>query len=515
MSGWLPLDSLRWRWAVIAIAVAAFVGAGYLGRYLRSEFVPQEDESEFNIRVKAPLGASLAATDGVFERIRQKLVGQPWLEYTFIAIGADELQRVNEGTMYVQMKPKGTRAMSQGKAMEWTRKQVASIAEARVSVEIVPRVSGGGIKAADVLLEVRGNDLERLEEACAHVIAKMRASGGYVDVDTSYEKGKPEVNVYVKRDRAADLGVSSSAVASTIKALIGGDDVGKFRAEADRYDVTVRLSEPFRSRTEDIERLSVRSARGDLVTLSNVAWVKEGTGPVQIDRNNRTRQITIFANLQRDKKVLGEAVVELARFLEEEKLPAGYGYGFTGMAETMEESFRSLLFALALAVVIVYMVLASQFESFVHPFTIMLSLPLSIIGALGALVATGMTMSIFTMIGIILLMGLVTKNGILLVDFTNTLRRRDGMERNAAILKAGPTRLRPILMTTFAMIFGMLPIALGTGAGSESRSPMAVAVIGGLTTSTLLTLVVVPVVYTLLDDLSHPGQWRIVRWLRG
>jgi HAE1 family hydrophobic/amphiphilic exporter-1 len=204
-------------------------------------------------------------------------------------------------------------------------------------------------------------------------------------------------------------------------------------------------------------------------------------------------------------------VTELTRFVQEVGLPPGYTFGFTGMADTMKESFGYLFFALFLAVIIVYMVLASQFESFIHPFTIMLALPLSLVGALGALLLAHMTVSIFTMIGIIMLMGLVTKNGILLVDFTNTLRRRDGMERNAAILKAGPIRLRPILMTTFAMIFGMGPIALF---GSESRAPMAVTVIGGLTTSTLLTLVVVPVVYTLLDDLAHPSRWRVVRWLR-
>jgi HAE1 family hydrophobic/amphiphilic exporter-1 len=250
------------------------------------------------------------------------------------------------------------------------------------------------------------------------------------------------------------------------------------------------------------------------VSLRNVAWIDQVPGPVQIDRYNRARQITLLANLQRDKKVLGEAVSEVSDFIKEEELPPGYSYGFAGMADTMRESFGYLLFALFLAVVMVYMVLGSQFESFAHPLTIMLSLPLSLVGALGALVATGLTMSIFTMIGIIMLMGLVTKNAILLVDYTNTLRERDGMERNAALPRAGPVRLRPILMTTLAMIFGMLPIAIGTGAGSESRAPMAVAVIGGLITSTLLTLVVIPVVYTFMDDLVHPGRWRMVQWWR-
>ncbi|RMF93679.1 MAG: efflux RND transporter permease subunit [Nitrospinota bacterium] len=505
--------ALRWRWGVILLALATFLASGYLGRFLRTEFIPVEDQSEFNIKVKAPLGASLQTTDAILERIRQRLAGQPWLDYTFATIGADELQRVNEGTLYVKMVEKEHRSTSQLEAMAWVREQVADIREAKVSVEVVPRVAGGGRKWADVQLELRGPDLDRLEAMATSIMEKMRAAGGYVDIDTTYEKGKPELNVYVKRDRAADLGVSPWAIAATVKALIGGDDVSKFKAGGDRYDVSVRLQERYRNRPEDLQFLTVRGRNGALVNLRNVAWIREESGPVQIDRYNRTRQITILANLQQEEKVLGEAVAELTRFVREEGLPPGYSFGFAGFAEEMEESFRNLIFALLLAVIMIYMVLASQFESFIHPLTIMLSVPLSVVGALGALVVTGMTVSIFTMIGMIMLMGLVTKNGILLVDFINTLRTRDQMTREAAIRKAGPIRLRPILMTTFAMIFGMLPIALGTGAGSEARAPMAVAVIGGLTTSTLLTLVVVPVVYTLLDDLRHPQDWQIwKRW---
>ncbi len=503
--------AMRRRWVVVLMTLGILGATVFLTRYLRSEFVPLEDQSEFNIKVKAPLGSSVAATDQVFEKIRRRVEGKPWLAYTFVTIGADELQRVNQGAMYIKMVEKDQRTVGQKDVMEWVRKQMADITEAKVSVEVVPRVSGGGMKYSDVQVEVRGRNLDLLESIAAKVLDKMHTTPGYVDLDTSYEKNKPEVNVYIKRDRAADMGVNPLVVASTVRALIGGEDISKFKAEGDRYDVSIRLQESFRNRPEDINLLSVRSMTGALVNLRNVATVKEEAGPVQIDRYNRTRQITVNANLERDKKVLGEAVAELTSVITGMHLPAGYTFGFAGMADTMQESFDSLRFALIMAVIIIYMVLASQFESFVHPFTIMLSLPLSVIGALGFLILARMTVSIFSMIGIILLMGLVTKNGILLVDFTNTLRRRDGMERDAAILKAGPIRLRPILMTTFAMIFGMLPVAVF---GSETRSPMAICVIGGLTTSTLLTLVVVPVFYALLDDLSNPGQWRITRWLR-
>ncbi len=510
--------ALRRRWSVVGIAILSFVAAIGVSRYMRSEFIPMEDASEFSIQVKAPLGASLATTDAMLQTIHERLKTQPWLDYTFTTIGTDELQRVNEGGMYVRMLDKRTRLArglpGQMQAMQWVRDNLKDIKDARISVGVVGRVSGGGQREADLQIEIRGSNLDRLETITAQLMDKMKKDDAYVDLDTTYEKGKPQIGVYVKRDRAADLGVSPLAVASTVKALIGGDDVSKFQSEGDRYDVSVRLQEPFRNRPEDIELLTVRNMKGQLVQLQNVAWIKEEPGPVQIDRFNRTRQITILANLQQDKKVLGQAVEELTGFIKQADLPSGYSYGFMGMADHMSESFQNLSFALILAVVMVYMVLAAQFESFIHPFTIMLALPLSVIGALGMLVATGQTMSIFTMIGIIMLMGLATKNGILLVDFTNTLRERDGMERNAAILKAGPIRLRPILMTTLAMIFGMLPTAFGRGEGSESRSPMAMAVIGGLTTSTLLTLVVVPVVYTLMDDLRHVRSWRLWRWFR-
>jgi HAE1 family hydrophobic/amphiphilic exporter-1 len=512
--GLLLRGALRWRSVTLVVALLVFASTLVVAKYLRAEFIPVEDQSEFNIRVKAPLGASIATTDALLERIRARIAPQPWVRYTFTTIGSDELQRVNEGAMYVKMTEKAERSLGQLDAMRWAREELADIKDARLSVEIVPRVSGGGRKNSDVQLELRGPDLGRLQRAAGAVLDHLRATPGYVDPDTTYDTNKPEVSVTLKRDRAADLGVDPLMVATTVRALVGGVDVTKFRAQGDRYDVAVRLLEPFRSRPADLEVLAVRSGRGELVQLQNVAKVEVRGGPVQIDRYNRTRQITVTANLQRDKKVLGEAVTELTQLMRSLDLPAGDTFGFAGQADTMRESFESLLFALFLAVVIIYMVLASQFESFIHPLTIMLSLPLSLVGALGALVATGQTVNIYTFIGIIMLMGLVTKNAILLVDYANTLQERDGLARDEALLAAGPTRLRPILMTTLAMVFSMLPIALGTGAGSESRAPMAIAVIGGLTTSTILTLVVVPVVYTVLDDLRRPGSWRLVQRFR-
>jgi len=506
--------ALRVRWLIVLLAIAVFLGGGYVARFLRTEFLPLEDQSEFNIKVKAPLGSSLAHTDSILNEIRTRIEGASWVDYAFTTIGSDELRRVNEGTMYVKMPPKEDRETAQQDAMGWVRDRLADMTGATISVEVVPRVAGGGRKSANVQLEIRGPDLDELERISTGLVRRMSAAGGYVDIDTTYEKSKPEINVYVDRDRAADLGVSPQVVARTVKSLIGGEDIGKFRAEGDRYDVSVRLQQSDRATAADIELLSMRNERGELIRLRNVASVREEVGPVQIDRYNRTRQITVLANLIPEQKVLGEAVDEINVFLAESELPPGYSAGFAGMAETMKESFENLIFALLLGIVIVYMVLASQFESLLHPLTVMLAVPLSVLGALGALVATGMTMNIFTMIGMIMLMGLVTKNAILLVEFANTLRDEEGLDPTAAVLRAGPIRLRPILMTTAGTILGMLPIALGTGAGSESRAPMAVAVIGGLATSTLLTLLVVPVVYTIVDDLRHPSRWQVTRWLR-
>lgn len=327
--------ALRHRLAVVAIGAASLLVSGVAARHLRVEFLPEEDQSEINIKVRAPLGASLERTRGILEGIRGRIAGEPWLQYAFTTIGSDELQRVNEGALYVKLLEKDRRPQTQGQIMGLIRERLQDVRDARVSVEVVPWLAGGGMRWAEVQMEVRGEDLGRLETICASVMRKMREAGGFVDIDTTYERGKPEVNVYVERDRAADLGVSPLAIASTVKALIGGDDVSKFKAQGDRYDVSVRLQEPFRRSPEDIGLLKVRNAAGQLVDLSNVVRVETGEGPVQIDRNARQRQITILANLEHEKKVLGQAVADLTRFIEEERLPSGYGYGFVGMAETM------------------------------------------------------------------------------------------------------------------------------------------------------------------------------------
>lgn len=489
--------ALKYRKSTLVIAVALLVTTLLFSKMIKAEFVPMEDQSEFFVKVKAPLGNTLAATDSLIEGIRNKIQGESWLAYTFSAIGGDSFGKVNEGSIYVKMLDKKERSVSQKDAMQWTRQTLGGIPNAIVSIEPVPRIGGGSKRFSALQIDVKGSDLNEIDRIGKDLIAHMQAKEGYVDVDSSYDKGKPEVNVLIKRDRAADLGVLPSAIAQAIRPLIGGVDVGKFRLEGNRYNISVRLHSDFRQKIQDIYALSIRNTKGELISFDNLVELQQQSGPLQIDRHNRFRLITIFANFEAGKKVLGDAVNEITEYINGLSLPIGYSIKFSGNAESMKEAFKNLLFALLLAVIVVYMVLASQFESLTQPLIIMLSLPLSLIGSLGILVLTQMTLSIFTIIGMIMLMGLVTKNAILLVDYMNTLRLRDGLSKEAAILEAGPTRLRPILMTTMAMIFGMLPIAFDTGAGSESRAPMAMAIIGGLVTSMFLTLIIIPVVYSI------------------
>ncbi len=496
--------ALRHRTVTIAIACLSLVGALFLGTYVRSEFLPTEDQSEFNIKVKTPLGSSLKATDEVLSRVRGQIEKEPWVQYTFTTIGTDNLAKVNEGVIYVKMADKEKRAITQFQAMERARKKTEDgQGSSFISVDPVMRVSGGGRRVCSIQVDIKGNNLDTVHSIAQTLISSLKGRDGYVDLDLSYDKEKPEVDVVIKRDRAAALGVTPAAIGKTIKTMVGGVEVAKFNDGGDRYDIRVRLQESARSSPEALFNLTVKNSNGELIALENLVEVHAAKGPVQIDRNNRERIISVYVNLVEGKKTLGQGVSEITTILHEMKLPPGYSFQFSGMADVMKESFANLLFALLLAVVVVYMVLASQFESFLYPLIIMVSLPFSIIGAIGGIVLTYSTLNIYTIIGIIMLMGLVTKNAILLVDYTNTLRQNEGLPTVDALLKAGSTRLHPILMTTLAMIFGMLPIALSHGVGSESQSPMAIATIGGLVTSTVLTLIVVPVVYACVDSLQE------------
>ncbi|MCX8027645.1 MAG: efflux RND transporter permease subunit [Thermodesulfovibrionales bacterium] len=492
--------ALQHRLKIMTIAIALFVLSMFMTRFLGKEFTPSEDQSRVAVRLQAPVDYSIDEIDAMFKKAEDEIRKLPEVETLFYAQGF--FGSVNKGNMFVGFKPKKDRKKSQEQLKAEIRKMLRDkVPGLKASVEDISLL-GGGIRNVPIQYVIRGRDLGALERYMNQITAEFAKLPGIVDIDSSVEAGKPEVKVYIDRDKAADLGVDIATVAETVNILIGGEvDVTKFKDETKgrRYDVRARLYPENRDNPEDVGRLLVRAKDGRLVELANIVYVKEGGGPSIINRVDRQRAVTLFANLE--GKPLGQAKSELDS-IAAKILPPDYTTTYKGAADLMGESFFYLLFALILGVVMAYMILASQFESFIHPITVLLSMPFSFIGAFGALLITGNTLNIFSFIGLILLMGLVKKNAILLVDYTNTLRAR-GMQRKEAILKAGPVRLRPILMTTFAMILGMMPIAIGIGEGAETRAPMAITTIGGLITSLLLTLIVVPVAYDLFDEWGH------------
>ncbi|MEW6068149.1 MAG: efflux RND transporter permease subunit [Nitrospirota bacterium] len=491
--------ALRHRAIVIILATGIFIFSLFMTRFLGKEFIPPEDQSRFVVRLEAPVDYSVDEIDRLFKEAEDYIISTPEVKTVFYAQGLVGGE-VNTGIMFIRLKPKAEREKSQQQLMAEVRRKLRDIPGLQGTAEDVSLI-GGGLRRVPIQYSIGGRDLKSLETYAQEVIKEFSKLPGIVDVDTSLEAGKPEARIFIDRDKAADLGVDVATIAESVNYLISGEIyVTKFKDESRgrRYDVKTRLIPEDRKNPNDIGKIYVRARDGRLVEISNIVSIQEAGGPGIINRVDRQRAVTIFANLE--GKPLGQAKAELDS-ISAKILPPGYSGMYKGEAEVMGEAFQYLIFALILGIIMAYMVLASQFESFIHPFTVLLSMPFSFIGAFGALLITGKTLNIFSFIGLILLMGLVKKNAILLVDYTNTLRAK-GMERKEAILQAGPVRLRPILMTTFAMIFGMMPIAIGIGEGAETRSPMALATIGGLLTSLFLTLVVVPVAYDLLDDLQ-------------
>jgi HAE1 family hydrophobic/amphiphilic exporter-1 len=505
--GRLLRGALRHRALTLVAAGAALAGSFVLVGQVKTEFAPVEDRGEFSLNVELPTGTSLEASKSIIEAVARDIREHaPGVALTFTTIGEGAQGQVNRGQVQVVLQPKSKRAYHQEDLMAWARTRYRDVKDAKVSATPISPMGGqGGFRQQPVQLNVRGSDMDQLVSVTNSIIAELRKVPGLVDLDSTYRGGKPEVSLSVNRERAADLGVPVASIGSSIRALVADDPVSELKEGTDIYDIVVRLPKEQRDAIAELSNVQVRSSSGALIDLSNVVNVERGEAPTQIERQARQRQITVLAGLE--GLPLGEAT-KVVDEVTKRLVPVELETDYAGMADIMGESFKYMILALVLAIVLVYMILAAQFDSFVQPITIMLSLPLSVVGAFGGLYLTGMTLNIFSMIGIIMLMGLVTKNAILLVDFANHERTR-GESIQDALVNAGTIRLRPILMTTAAMVFGMLPVALAMSEGGEARAPMAVCVIGGLITSTLLTLVVVPVVYTLMEGMT---QSRMVRW---
>jgi HAE1 family hydrophobic/amphiphilic exporter-1 len=509
--------SLKHRIKTLLAALGSFVAAIVLLGAVGKEFVPKADFSETQINFYTPVGSSLEVTEARAQQIDTALRELPEVRYTVTTINSGFAQGKIYGGIYVRLVDRKDRTRSVSEMAVPLRERLARIPG--ITITNIGTTDLGGGKS--IQFSLQGSDLGELERLSKTVIERLRQVPGLVDVDSTLKPDKPTIAIDVKRDAAADLGLNVNAVANTLRTLVAGVSVGNWRAsDGENYDVRLRLAPEYRDAQGDLGSLPLVLVAADgsarSVRLSQVAEVRASTGPNQINRRDLNREINIDANaLGRSS---GEVSDDIRRVLDGLPWPPGYRYSFGGSTKNMQESAAYAGGALLLAIVFIYMILASQFKSFLQPIALMSSLPLTLIGVVLALLAFRSTLNMFSVIGIVMLMGLVTKNAILLVDFAIRAReglllpdgsRAPGLPRDRALLEAARVRLRPILMTTLAMVFGMVPLAFALTEGSEQRAPMGQAVIGGVITSSLLTLVVVPVIYCYLDDLA---VWAKRRW---
>jgi HAE1 family hydrophobic/amphiphilic exporter-1 len=508
---------LRWalvhKLATVALAIAVFVTSVLMVPLLGTEFVPKADFSEMSVNFYTPVGSSLEATETKTRQVEAILRAFPEVRYTLSTINTGNAQGKMYASVYVRLVDRKARSRSVDQMGVLLRERMKSVAGITVThVGLLDPIGGN----KPVTFSILGSDTAELERLTLLALEKIRNTPGLVDLDSSVKPNKPTLDIQVRRDVASDLGLNVGQIGNALRTLVAGRTVGNWRASDDQtYDVNVRLAPEARSSAQDMEQLPFTLTNPDgstrLVRLNQVARVVPATGPNQINRRELTREVSISANTA--GRSAGEVSADIKTAMDTIAMPPGYRYQFSGSTKDMAESFAYAVSALAMAVIFIYMILASEFKSFVQPLALMTALPLTLIGVVLALLMFNSTLSMFSVIGVVMLMGLVTKNAILLVDFA--IRAREGgvddqgqavpgLARNEALLMAARVRLRPILMTTLAMIFGMVPLAFALSEGSEQRAPMGQAVIGGVITSSLLTLVVVPVVYCYMDDLA---QW--------
>ena len=506
---------LRWalghRLATLGIALATLVAAFLIVPILGAEFVPKADFSETQINYYTPVGSSLEVTEMRAKQVDAALREMPEVRYTVTTINSGQAAGKIYAATYVRLADRKDRKRSVVDMAVPLRERLSRIPG--ITVTNIGQTDLGGGKSLQ--FSIQGTDLGELERISKTVTERLHAIPGLVDLDTTLKPDKPTVAIEVRRDAASDAGLNVNMLANTLRTLVAGTLVGNWRApDGENYDVNVRLAPESRFALADLQRLPINVAPAPdgsarVVRLSQVADVTPSTGPNQINRRDLNREINIDANAF--GRSSGDVSADIRKALDEVSWPPGYRYSFGGSTKNMTESFQYALGALALAVVFIYMILASQFRSFLQPLALMSSLPLTLIGVVLTLLLFGSTLNMFSIIGVVMLMGLVTKNAILLIDFAIRSQRDLGMDRATALLHAAEVRLRPILMTTLAMVFGMVPLAFALSEGSEQRAPMGQAVIGGVITSSLLTLVVVPVIYCYLDDLSRWARRRVFR----
>ncbi|HET7114370.1 MAG TPA: efflux RND transporter permease subunit [Pyrinomonadaceae bacterium] len=524
--------AMRHRLAVALVALAVVLSSIPLYRAVKQEFIPTNvDEAEFEIGVNGPEGTNLAVMNETMTAIEKDILETPGVTLVMSSAGGGFLGGVNQGDAYVRIEPHETRTFSFSKlwhetkkgnplnafkgnytqqdVMQEVRRRLRKYAPMRTSVRNGRSFNFGTGGRTDIDFVFRGPDIVALAGYADDLVVRSEKLGGIVDADTTLKLNKPELRVRIDRERAADLGVDTSDIATSLRLMVGGEEeASRFRDEQvnEDYDVQLRLTEEDRRDVNTISRLFVPSSRGGLVRLDNLVKITRDTSPSRIDRLDRERQVSVRASVA-PGYALADRIEVLRGAVREMNLPIAYTTTVSGRARELEKTFTEFIWAFILSVIFMYMILASQFESTVHPLTILLSLPLSVPFALLSLWGTGDTLNLYSALGVLVLFGVVKKNAILQIDHMNNLRAK-GMERFEAIMQGNRDRLRPILMTTLALVAGMLPLALGTGPGAEERRSIAIVVIGGQTLSLLLTLIATPVVYSLLDDLKHTSRWR-------
>ena len=502
---------MRRRWVVVIAAGLTLGSCVPLAGAANKGFLPVNDEAQLEVSVRTPEGTSLEQTDLIANRIAREVRALPNVRMTLVTVAGDAARVQNLATVYVRLTEPDKRTESQIEMMDKVRREILAKQDPsmRLSVSEVRAFGGGGFSAAKIQFTVRGPELKKLETITANVTAKLKKVPGAVDVDSSLISGKPELGVYIDRKRAADLGVSVMDTASALRVLVDGVNVSTFEEKGEQYDVRVRAERQYRADNSGLEMLTLPSPRLGLVPLRSVVDLRRGAGPAQINHLGRQRVVTIYAN---GVPGVSEAKIAdaLKKILDEEHLSAEYVAEPTGQTREMGRVFASFLIAIVLSFIFMYLVLAAQFDSWLHPVTILLSLPLTLPFAFLSIILFRQAIDLYSILGILVLFGVVKKNAILQIDHTNQLRR-EGMERNAAILLANKDRLRPILMTTLAFVAGMIPLVVSRGIGAGYNRATSGVVVGGQVLSLLLTLLATPVAYSFFDDLSRLVRGRKAR----
>jgi HAE1 family hydrophobic/amphiphilic exporter-1 len=508
--------SLRHRILVTLVAILVVGSPWLFAKYIGLNFFPLDDQDEFEVSLRAPEGTSLQKTLEISQQVAAGVRGLKHISYTLTTIGGDQQRTQNLASIYVKLTPLADRPISQFVIMGQVREQVLpkfASYNLRAIVSPVAAISGGGGRFnADISFMLRGPNLEKLDQYSQHLLTKLKAMPGVVDADSSLIVGKPELRAAIDRQKASDLGVNVADVAQSLRLLVGGDQVSTYNENGEQYEVHVRASENFRTDPNGINKLNVPSQRLGSIGVDNIVKTREAAGPTQIERNGRQRQVMLTANL-RPGFSQSVTLSQLNSEVKAMNLPPDYVAGVAGASKELQRTGRGFLMAFLLSFIFMYIVLAAQFESFIHPVTVLLALPLSLPFALVSLLIAGQAFNMFTMLGLLVLFGMVKKNSILQIDHANGLRAK-GMERHEALVQSSRDRLRPILMTTIAFVAGMSPLAWSSGPGSGINRSTSVVVIGGQTLCLLLTLLVTPVAYSIFDDWVNSPVWgRIAaRW---